>query len=74
MDRDPAELLQEALQLPPEARAILAGSLLASLDEEVDEDAEEAWDNEIRRRLAALDAGAADLVPWSEVRRIIAGG
>ena len=35
------ELLKKALTLPPEARAALAGSLLESLDDAVDESAEE---------------------------------
>ena len=42
MKRDTAEILKEALTLPPEARAALADSLLDSLDTEVDEDAEAA--------------------------------
>jgi Putative addiction module component len=48
---DPKQLLEEALLLPTEARAALAGELIQSLDDHVDEDAEEAWSSEIRRRL-----------------------
>ena len=44
MKRDAAEILKEVLQLPTETRAALAGSLLDSLDTEVDEDAEAADD------------------------------
>jgi len=40
MKRDPAEILKDALPLPTEARAALAGALLDSLDAEVQEDAE----------------------------------
>jgi hypothetical protein len=40
--RDAAEILKEALTLPSEARAALAGSLLESLDTEVGEDTEAA--------------------------------
>ena len=43
MKRDAAEILKEALALPTEARAALAGSLLDSVDTDVDEDAEAAW-------------------------------
>jgi hypothetical protein len=35
----------------------------------VDEDAEEGWREEIRRRLEEIDSGAAKLVPWDEARR-----
>jgi putative addiction module component (TIGR02574 family) len=69
MPRDAAEVLKDALALPPEARAALIGSLVDSLDTDVDEDAEEAWREEIRRRLEEIDNGAALLVPWDEARR-----
>ena len=68
------EVFREALKLPAEARAALAGSLLDSLDETVDEDAESAWEIEIARRIKEIDEGHAELVPWSEVRRRIVGG
>ncbi len=68
---DPKQLLAEALQLPPEERAALAGELIQSLDPEVDEDAEAAWSVEIRRRLERLDAGLANTVPWADARRRI---
>jgi putative addiction module component (TIGR02574 family) len=55
--------------LPLEARAALIGPLVDSLDTEVDEDAEEAWREEIRRRLQEIDSGATKLVPWDEARR-----
>jgi putative addiction module component (TIGR02574 family) len=71
--KDPAELLKEALQLPPDARAALAGSLLDSLDQEVDEDAEIAWQSEINRRIKEIDSGEMKTVPWSEARRKIFG-
>ena len=69
-----AEILQEALKLPPEARAALVNSLLESLDDAVDEDAEREWDIEIARRMQEIDEGRAHLVPWSEARRRIIGG
>ena len=69
MKRRAADLLREALELPPEARAFLAGSLIDSLDDEIDEDVEAAWDVEVARRLKELDEGKVKLVPRSEVRR-----
>jgi putative addiction module component (TIGR02574 family) len=73
MDHDTDDLLERALKLPAEARAALAGSLIDSLDETVDEGAEEAWAAEIARRLDDLRAGRVKLIPWSEARRRIAG-
>src|SRR5436190_15937737 len=58
----------EALNLPIEARAVLAGSLLESLDEVVDENAEATWADEIARRIDDLNTGKAKTVPWSEAR------
>jgi putative addiction module component (TIGR02574 family) len=69
MPRDAAEILKDALELPPEARAALIGPLVDSLETEVDEGVEEAWRVEIQRRLAEIDSGAVKLVPWDEARR-----
>jgi putative addiction module component (TIGR02574 family) len=69
MPRDAAELLKDALSLPPEARAALADSLLESLDTEIDASVEEAWREEIHRRLREIDSGAVQLIPWDEAHR-----
>ena len=73
MKQDPDDLLKEALKIPPEARAALAGSLLDSLDQEVDEEAEAAWQVEIERRLRELDSGTVKPIPWSQARLRISG-
>lgn len=73
MTKETKKLLREALKLPPEGRAALAGSLLESLDERIDEDAEAAWAAEIAKRVAELDHGSVGTVPWAEARRCIAG-
>lgn len=69
MPSDPAELLREALRLQPEARAALIDSLLESMDTEVDGNAQEAWREEICRRLQQIDSGAVRLIPWDDARR-----
>ena len=66
-------VLEEALRLPAEARAALAGRLLESLDGPVDEDAEAAWSKEIARRIDDLDKGKVKMVSWSVARRQIVG-
>ena len=65
------KLFAEALRLPEGARAALAASLIDSLDPTADADAEAQWAVEIRRRIAALDAGAPT-TPWAEARKKIA--
>ena len=59
----------EALRLSESERADLARSLVSSLDGPADADAESAWDAEILRRLAEIDAGTAKLVDREELRR-----
>jgi len=71
MSQEVSELLQKALALPPEARAALAGSLLESLDDTVDPSAEEAWSQEIARRIEELDSGKVKPMPWADARRQI---
>jgi putative addiction module component (TIGR02574 family) len=68
MSREATKLLQRALSLTEEERALLAGSLLESLDATTDADVEAAWQQEIARRLEELDQGRAKTIPWTEVR------
>ena len=72
--RDNVKLIfEEALKLPPEARAALAGTLLESLEEPIDENVEEAWAQEVERRLHQLDSRELKPIPWTEARRKILG-
>lgn len=69
MAKDAAEVLRDALSLPPVARAALIETLLESLDSEVDDNAEQAWREEIYRRLQQIDSGAAQLIPWDDAQQ-----
>ena len=69
MTEEVIDLLKKALALSVEARAALAGSLLDTLDETVDEDVEASWEREIASRIEGLDTGKAQTIPWTEVRR-----
>lgn len=73
MGSQATKLLEEALKLPPEARAAMAGSLLDSLDVTVDTDAAGQWEQEIARRLQDLDTSPSRVVSWSDARRKILG-
>lgn len=73
MKRSAAKILNDALELPAEDRAAIASSLIESLDEAVDEDAEALWSAEIARRIVEADEGRVQLVPWAEVRRRLSG-
>lgn len=61
------ELSARAKTLPPEDRARLAEEMLASLDQDHDTVDEAAWDREIERRVAEVEAGTAKLIPAEDV-------
>lgn len=73
MTQEATELLKKALALSSEERAQLVDSLLESLEDTNDDPAavEAAWNDEIARRIADLDSGKAETVPWDEVRQRI---
>ena len=67
------KILEEALALPPDERADVAATILESLDEPEDEGVEQAWAEEIQRRIQEVESGAVKTISWSEARgRILA--
>ena len=68
MSPETSDLLKRALALPVDERAALANTLLDSL-EVADESVQDAWDEEVARRMADLKAGKAVTVPWEELHR-----
>ena len=69
MSPETENIVQEALQMPREARAFLAEKLLESLDFEEPFNVSPEWKKEISRRCRELDEGLVDLVPGDEVLR-----
>jgi putative addiction module component (TIGR02574 family) len=69
MMQDAQELLKKALALPDRERADLAGGLIDSLDDNVDENAQAAWQEEIVRRLEDVQSGKVKTTSWDEVRQ-----
>ena len=63
-----ADMLAEILHLPAEDRARLALELVRSLDSEAETGAADAWDAEIVRRGAEVDAGVAEAMTVDEYR------
>ncbi|MDN5872665.1 MAG: addiction module protein, partial [Nitrococcus sp.] len=63
------KLRAEALTLSESERAALAYDLVKSLDDPADADAASEWDNEISRRLHAIDSGTAKLIDRDELTR-----
>jgi putative addiction module component (TIGR02574 family) len=68
MSPETSDLLKRALALPVDERTALAHTLLDSL-ETTDEFVQEAWDEEVSRRIEDLKAGKAVTVPWQQLHR-----
>jgi putative addiction module component (TIGR02574 family) len=60
---------EQALSLSAPDRIRLATELLQSVEPPGSEDAERAWDEEIRRRIAGIDSANAKGRPWIDIRR-----
>ena len=68
------EIEEQALQLPPKERGALIHSLIVSLEGEPEDSPEaiaQAWDEEIARRVADMEAGRTQWIPADEVMRDI---
>jgi putative addiction module component (TIGR02574 family) len=66
------QVFRDALELEPADRTELLELLIESLDSldgDFDEDVEEAWAEEIDKRIAELDSGAVIAEPWDVVRK-----
>jgi len=63
MAKSARELFEEAMELDPEERATLLRLLIESED-----GVEDAWRVEIERRMAELDSGTVQTIPWEELR------
>lgn len=61
------ELSQKAQTLRPEQRARLAELLLDSIHQSADRTVEDAWDEELQKRIDEVDRGLAQLIPAEEV-------
>jgi len=68
MAKSARELFEEAMKLEPEERATLMRLLIESVDAEAKDGVEDAWRVEIERRMAELDSGTVQTIPWEELR------
>ena len=68
------DILQTALRLSDDERARLASLLVESLEAPLEDprEVEEAWREEVERRVDELDSGKVTAIPWEEAwRRIV---
>jgi putative addiction module component (TIGR02574 family) len=72
-----SKLLEQALSLSVEEQEALANSLFSNLDREMsegpaEEGVEEAWAEEIKRRIDDIQSGRTKMIPYEQVRRRLA--
>lgn len=67
MSPETENVIRQALQLPREARALLAERLLESLDFEEPFEVSTEWREEIARRCREIDEGTVELIPGEDV-------
>jgi putative addiction module component (TIGR02574 family) len=66
-------IIDQALRLPPHDRAAIAERLISSLDTETDLEVEVAWQQEIQRRIDAVEKGEVVCMPWEHVLQRLRG-
>ena len=62
MKADAKKILEEAMHLEPSTRALIAETLLESLDFEENFEISPAWQDEIQRRCEQIDRGEVELI------------
>ena len=67
------ELRAELAELTTQDRAELARFLIQSLDETEEEGVQAAWDTELQRRAAEIEAGSVAGEPATEILRLGSG-
>jgi putative addiction module component (TIGR02574 family) len=67
MSPETENVMKKALQLPREARALIAEKLLESLDFEEPFEVSSEWKEEIARRCREIDEGTVELIPGEDV-------
>lgn len=66
-----SDVAADALKLTPPDQVRLARVLLERLEAHGDLGAEEAWENEIERRIKLIDSGLAKGIPFDEALRAV---
>jgi putative addiction module component (TIGR02574 family) len=61
------EIIEQAMTLPPDARALLADKLLHSLDSPTREEIDQLWAEEAERRVQQIKNGEVEPIPGEEV-------
>lgn len=68
MNQKIESIISDAMLMPDKDRAIIAERLIASLDHEFEKDTENAWQDELQKRVDEINSGKVSCIPWEEVR------
>jgi len=63
------KIKKQALELSDHERAELAHMLIDSLHPEIEFESEEAWSEELKKRIDRYEQGESSTKPWSEVKK-----
>ncbi len=70
MSQKVAEVLDKALEMSSDERGLLIGRLVESLDDAPpDEGVDEAWADEIKRRVDEIRTGKVKMIPGEEMQK-----
>lgn len=71
-----AKIIEEMEQLSPSDRAELADCMVETLVRDTAPEIEQAWINEVRRRMSEIESGEVESIPGeqalAQVRRLVA--
>ncbi len=70
------QIVEESRKLPPDQLSELIERITLAAHGSIDPAIDQAWQEEVRRRLAEIDSGKAELIPGevtrAKVRKIVA--
>lgn len=69
MEEHVERILKAAMELSEEDREVIGVTLLASLTKE--EGYDQAWEDEIKRRIEEMDSGTVEWKSWEEIRKVL---
>jgi putative addiction module component (TIGR02574 family) len=66
MTTDIQKIIEDAMRLDPQARALIVETLFESLEVGTDFEVSAEWRAEIRRRCAEIDSGGVTMIPGDQ--------
>ncbi|MDA0738414.1 MAG: addiction module protein [Nitrospirae bacterium] len=67
MSHDVEQIAEDLLKLPSSSRAELAERLLGSIEDFTTPDVEQAWKNEVAKRIKEYESGVVQCIPATDV-------